>query len=155
MIMIMDWIPPLERGPGFKPKLRRIKRLTRAIHDLQTSVETRLLESGYSKEAAKAEMERLKKRDGLNETEMALLIWAMTSVDIYDSLSDVEKSALLPGTYLRLKREHEERVKQLSDLLKSLTPEQRKIVSDMNRKRLLNQERYNKRRNREKKEEEN
>jgi hypothetical protein len=103
-----------------------------------------LIESGLSEDAVKAEIDRLKKRDGLNETEMGLLIWAMARVNIYDSLSDVEKSALLPGTYLRMKREHEERVEQLSDLLKSLTPEQRKIVSDTNRKRMLYQERKKK-----------
>lgn len=117
---------------------------------MQTHVRTTMIESGLSEEAVKAEIERLKKRDGLNETEMGLLIWAMASVNIYDTLSDVEKSPLLPGTYLRMKREHEERVKQLSDLLKSLTPEQRKIVSTMNRKALLSQERRNKRKKKEK-----
>ena len=89
----MDWIPPLERGPGFKSKLRRIKRLARAIHDLQTSVETHLLESGYSKEAAKAEVERLKQRDNLSELEMGFLTWAMASVSIQcdpDSKEGVE-----------------------------------------------------------------
>jgi archaellum component FlaC len=149
----MDWIPPLERGPGFKPKLRRIKRLTHAIHNMQTSVETHLLESGYSKEAAKAEVERLKKRDNLSELEIGFLTWAMTSVGIeYDPYSK-EGVERVPKEYLRIKGMYEEMVKDLNDLLKTLTPEERKIVNAINRKRLLNQERYNRRRNRKKKKE--
>lgn len=147
----MDWIPPLERGPGFKPKLRRIKRLTHAILDLQTSVETHLLESGYSKEAAKAEVERLKKRDNLSELEIGFLTWAMASVGIqYDPYSK-EGVERVPKEYLRIKRIYEEMVNELSYLLKTLTPEERKIANAMNRKRLLNQEKYN--RNRKKKKE--
>jgi hypothetical protein len=97
----------LSNPDDFAAKLKTIRRLTEAVQRMQTHVRITLIESGLSEEAVKAEIDRLKMRDGLNETEMGLLIWAMTSVNIYDSLSDVEKSALLPGTCLRMKREHE------------------------------------------------
>lgn len=130
--------------PDFAAKLKTIERLTKAVHAMQTHVETTLIESGLDKDAAKAEIKRLKEMTGLDEIQMGLINWAQVSVDIYSELSEIEKTALLPGTYLRMKREHEDRVKELSDLLKSLTPQQMKIVNAMNRKRLLAKERRKK-----------
>lgn len=136
--------PASERGSDFASKLRTIKRLSRAVYNMQTYIEKTLMDSGYNRDAAKAEVERLKKRDNVDETQLALIIHSQVYVDLYPGLSEEEKMLLLPARYLKFKREHEGRVKQLLDLLKSLTPQQMKIVKAMSRKHLLYQERKKK-----------
>ena len=65
----------------------------------------------------------------------------MSELEGGSNASEKEKEALIPRIWARLKLDHEARVKELSVMMMSLTPEQRKFVSTMNRKRLLSRER--------------
>lgn len=133
------------KDPEFAVRLQKIDRLHRSVRGMQTHIETLLMDSGLDRKAALAEIKRLKERDGIDETEMALWNWAQVMVHSHSSLSGIEKTALLPGTYIRLRREHEGRVKELSDLLESLTPEQRDFLVRRDRNRMLSKERRRRR----------
>lgn len=137
------------KDPEFAVKLHKIDRLHNVIDFMMTWGENSLMSGGgMSREDAKAEINRMCKRDGLSPLELSTLIWTETMLkNDPDHLSDEENKARIPLAWTKRIIGYRQMMIELKYLMKSLTPEQREFLVRRDRNRMLAKERRKRSRN--------